>query len=103
MKITEVIRSILILILVLALLWFTYFSISKLMKEETVVSQYYIDDGAQLPSVTICLKWLSDAKWDKYLPDSENWTFQDYKNKQFDIRNVIERAEFVDQIGEKSE
>ena len=41
--------------LVIVLAWFTYSSIIKLCREDTVISQHYVEDGAKLPSVTICI------------------------------------------------
>ena len=66
----------------------------------------YVEDGAKLPSVTICIKWLSinALKTLPYregrilsLPDSENWTFVDYMEYGNVAKNVIKYASFLDQ------
>ena len=92
--------------LVIVLAWFTYSSIIKLLREDTVISQHYVEDGAKLPSVTICIKWFSinATKTTPYregrilsLPDSENWTFVDYMEYGNVAKNVIKYASFLDQ------
>ena len=94
------------LFLVLILAWFTYSSIIKLLKEDTVLSQHYVEDGAKLPSVTICIKWLSTNAYKTRpyregrilaLPDSENWTFTDFMAYDNVAKNVIKFASFLDQ------
>ena len=93
-----------------ALFWFTYLSFRKLLREDTVISQHYEEEGVDLPSVTICVKWLSmngaNASTlvegrDLSLPRSENWTFSDFMDKSQLARSVIKYAEFRDQLEDK--
>ena len=109
MKSKESIRYIIVLSLISVLGWFVYNSIVKLLKQDTVISQHYQKGGADLPSITVCLKWLSkEVPYTKEyfrglsLPNSENWTFDDYMEKSFDIRNVLKAATFKDQPSDKS-
>ena len=106
MGLSDNVRYCIYLFLIMVLAWFTYSSIIKLLREDTVISQHYIEDGAKLPSVTICIKWLSinAPKTRPYregrilaLPDSENWTFTDYMEYGNIAKNVIKDASFLDQ------
>ena len=105
----ETFRYLIVLSLISILGWFVYNSIVKLLKQDTVISQHYQKGGANLPSITVCIKWLSKdvPNTKEYfrglsLPDSENWTFDDYMEKSFDIRNVLHAATFKDQPSDKS-
>ena len=114
MQATKIIRYLILVLLSLVLVWFTYQGINKVLKEETVLSQQYIDEGASIPSVTICLKWLSSKvpntksfyKGDPYdlaLPMSDDWTFDDYMKETVTARRVIQYAGFRDQSSDKIE
>ena len=65
--------------------------------------------GIALPSITICAKWLSKRvpntkQYNKNgfsLQDMDNWTFADFMEKSYDVKNVIERAIFNDQSNDR--
>ena len=110
MKVLTCLRCLIELSLVAALICFTYLSFRKLLREDTVISQHYEEEGVDLPSVTICVKWLSmkgaNASTlvegrDLSLPRSENWTFSDFMDKSQPARSVIKYAEFRDQLEDK--
>lgn len=87
--------------------WFTYLSFEKFLQEETTISLQYTEDEVQLPSVTVCVKWLTISNDTKVyfgrlgLPKSENWTFDDYMAKSRFAQNFFSEAYFVDQIDDK--
>ena len=106
------IRSLIILSLILILFWFIYLSFEKLLEEDTKARIYHQDDGADLPSVTICLKWLNKTVKhtkpqfegrDLALPISDDWNFDDYMTKSYLVKDIISRATFYDQPGDKLE
>ena len=110
MKVLTCLRCMIELSLVSALFCFTYLSFRKLLREDTVISQHYEEEGVDLPSVTICVKWLSTKGAnastlvegrDLSLPRSENWTFSDFMDKSQPARSVIKYAEFRDQLEDK--
>ena len=110
MKVLTCLRCMIELSLVVALFWFTYLSFQKLLREDTVISQHYEEEGVDLPSVTVCVKWLSmkgaNASTlvegrDLSLPRSENWTFSDFMDNSQLARSVIKYAEFRDQLEDK--
>ena len=110
MKVLTCLRCMIELSLVAALICFTYLSFRKLLREDTVISQHYEEEGVDLPSVTICVKWLSTKGAnastlvegrDLSLPRSENWTFSDFMDKSQLARSVIKYAEFRDQLEDK--
>ena len=113
MKANKVIRYLILVLLSLVLIWFTYQGINKVLKEETVLSQLYVDEGASIPSVTICLKWLSSKMpntktlykhpYDLALPMSDDWSFDDYMKETTSARKVIQYAGFRDQPSDKTE
>ena len=110
MKKLKGVRFFIEIILISALCWFTYLSFDKLFQEETKISHSYVNEGVELPSVSVCVKWLSmkganastlvDGR-DLSLPNSENWTFSDYMGKTKLARDMINYAEFMDQLGDK--
>ena len=87
--------------------WFTYQSFDKLWKEETNISIHYTEDEVQLPSVTVCVKWLGKSEKNKIyygrigLPNSENWTFDDYMVESIFAKDYVKFAHFRDQINDK--
>ena len=90
---------------------FIYMSFEKLFDEDTKIRHYHQNDGAELPSVTICLKWLS-AKVphtnpiiktrDLAIPNTLNWTFDEYMEKTFLVKNILMEADFHDQPTDKN-
>ena len=101
MKFQDFIRIALTISLVSVLGWLTYLSITQLNREDTTVSQHFVEDGADFPSITICLKWLGTGDGHLSLPDSEDWTFEDYMDKVPDVKSIIEHGNFKDQPGDK--
>ena len=101
MRLSDVVRIILVLILVIFLCWLTYLSIRQLFQEETTVSQHFEEDGADFPSITICLKWLGSSNGHLSLPESKDWTFKDYMDKVPNIRSIITFGNFRDQPSDK--
>ena len=88
--------------------WFTYQSFDKLWKEDTNISINYTEDEVQLPSVTVCTKWLNTSKKNKMyhygrlgLPKAENWTFNDFMVESIFAKDYINSAHFRDQISDK--
>ena len=110
MKCLEFLRYILLILLTLTICWFTYLSFDKLFREDTTISIHYTEADVDLPSVTLCIKWLStkganaSELIDKRvfsLPPSENWTFSEFMEKSHFARNEISAALFSDQFGDK--
>ena len=109
-KYSTIVRSVILLFLILVLFWFIYLSFLKLLDEDTKARNYYQDDGANLPSMTICLKWLNKslpnmipyiADRDLALPDTTNWNFDDYMTKSYLVKNIISKADVQDQPNDK--
>lgn len=107
----QFLRYLIIFLLTTILFWFIYLGFDKLNDEDTKARNFYQDDGAELPSVTICLKWLNRTvnntkqqfvDRDLALPDSENWSFHDYITKSYLVKNIIHVASFHDQPADKS-
>ena len=82
----------------------------KLLDEDTKARNYYQDDGAELPSMTICLKWLNKSvpntqafvhHRDLALPNTTNWSFEDYMTRTYSVKNILIRAEIFDQPSDK--
>ena len=110
MKCLEFLRYILLILLTLTICWFTYLSFDKLFREDTTISIHYTEADVDLPSVTLCIKWLSTKGANASelidnrvlsLPLSENWTFSQFMDKSHFARNVIVNALFSDQLGDK--
>ena len=111
MAIAKYFRYLILLSLTLILSWFISLGFDKLYDEDTKARNYNQDDGARLPSVTICLKWLNRTvnntkqqfvDRDLALPDSENWSFHDYITKSYLVKNIIHVASLHDQPADKS-
>ena len=110
MKYAKHLRYLILISLIMILFWFVYLSFDKLFDEDTKARNYQQDDGAELPSVTICLKWLNktvnntkqqfDGR-DLALPNSEDWSFDDYMTKSYLVKDIIDLALFYDQPGDK--
>ena len=109
-KFSTIVRCLIFLVLVLVLFWFIYLSFLKLLNEDTKARNYYQDDGADLPSMTICLKWLNKslpntnpyiADRDLALPDTTNWNFDDFMVKSYLVKNIISKAVVQDQPNDK--
>ena len=109
-KFSTIVRSIILLFLVLVLVWFIHLSFLHLLDEDTKARNYYQDDGADLPSMTICLKWLNKsvpntkphiADRDLALPNTNNWNFDDYMKKSYLVKNIISKAVVQDQPNDK--
>ena len=109
-KFSSIVRYMILLILVLVLFWFIHLSILKLFDEDTKARNYYQDEGADLPSITICLKWLNKSVPNTYpyradrdlaLPNTTNWNFNDYMKKTYLAKDIISKAEIKDQPGDK--
>ena len=87
--------------------WFTYLSFEKFLQEDTTISLQYKVDEVQLPSVTVCVKWLGKSEKNKIyygrigLPNSENWTFDDYMVDNIFAKDYVKFAHFRDQINDK--
>ena len=111
MRTLNVVRYFIELVLVSALCWFTYLSFDKLFQEDTSVSHFYIEGSVELPSITVCAKWLSRKganssgnMWEDReltLPESENWTFSEYMANVKLARNIIKYADITDQLADK--
>ena len=110
MEKSNILRCIVELSLFFALGWFSYLSLDKLLQEDTMISYQYSDEGIEFPSVTLCVKWLSEKAANASsriegrhlsLPNSENWTFTNFMEKSFWARNMIKVARFKDQFGDK--
>ena len=110
MEKSNFIRCIVELSLIFALGWFSYSSLDKLLQEDTIISNQYSDEGIEFPSVTICVKWLSEKAANSTsrvegrhlsLPNSDNWTFTNFMEKSFWARNMIKIARFKDQFDDK--
>ena len=105
MKLSKVFRHIILLLLVILLAIFTFLSIQKIYTEETVTSFYHVEDGASLPSVTICIKWFHTSvpntfeylDWNWSLSKSGDWNFEEYMKKSFDIQSIILNVTVSDQ------
>ena len=109
-KYSTIVRSVILLFLILVLFWFIYLSFLKLLDEDTKARNYYQDDGADLPSMTMCLKWLNKsisnthpyiADRDLALPNTTNWNFDDYMKKVYLVKNIISKADVQDQPNDK--
>ena len=110
MKYAKHLRYLILILLNLDLFWFVYLGFDKLYDEDTKIRNYQQDDGAELPSVTICLKWLNKTVnntkqqyegRDLALPNSENWSFNDYMKKSYLVKDIIDLALLYDQPGDK--
>ena len=109
MKAENIIRYIIVASFLAILAWLIKGRFDRLHKEETVISQKYSKTAVALPSITICAKWLSKRvpKTKQYtkngfsLQDMDNWTFDDFMEKSYDVKNVIERAIFNDQSNDR--
>ena len=109
-KFSTIVRCLIFLVLVLVLFWFIYLSFLKLLSEDTKARNYYQDEGADLPSITICLKWLNKsvpntnpyfATRDLALPNTTNWNFDEYMKKAYLMKNIISKAYVQDQPNDK--
>ena len=109
-KFSSIVRCVILLFLVVVLFWFIYLSFLKLLSEDTKARNYYQDEGADLPSITICLKWLNKsvpntnpyfATRDLALPNTTNWNFDEYMEKAYLVKNIVSKAEIKDQPGDK--
>ena len=109
-KFSTIVRSIILLFLVLVLVWFIHLSFLHLLDEDTKARNYYQDEGADLPSMTICLKWLNKsvqnthpyfATRDFALPNTTNWNFDEYMKKAYLVKNIISKADLQDQPADK--
>ena len=84
MNLSKLFRHITLSLLVILLAVFTFLSIQKVYSEETVTSFYHMEDGASLPSVTICIKWFHTSvpntfehlDWNWSLSNSGDWNFE---------------------------
>ena len=112
MKCFDFLRYILLILLAIAICWFTYLSFDKLFQEDTTIGIHYTEAHVELPSVTLCVKWLSikgsgaNASESTHkrvfsLPPSDNWTFSEFMDRSFFARNVIDAALFSDQLRDK--
>ena len=110
MAIAKYFRYLILLSLTLILFWYIYLGFDKLYDEDTKARNYNQEDGADLPSVTICLKWLNKTVnntkqqfkgRDLALPNSENWSFDDYMIKSYLVKDIIHLALLYDQPGDK--
>ena len=109
MKADCIIRYIIVAIFLAILAWLIKGRFDRLDKEETVISQKYSKAGVALPSITICAKWLSKRvpNTKQYttngfsLQDMDDWTFDDFMEKSYDVKNVLERAIFNDQSNDR--
>ena len=105
MNLSKLFRHIILLLLVILLAIFTFLSIQKVYSEETVTSFYHMEDGASLPSVTICIKWFHVSvpntfeylDWNWSLSKSGDWNFEEYMENFFDIRRIILNVTVSDQ------
>ena len=106
-----IVRPAFYILLILALGWLTSLRIKKLTSKDTVVSLNHEENGVELPSITFCVKWLSNktANTVQILPrnglsllTSTDWNFDEYKQKSFEIRNIILNGQFSDQPDDKS-
>ena len=111
MKLSNIIRYAVVAIFLALLVYITFTCYQKVAKEETVISHRFIESEVDLPSMTICVKWLDNKvpNTKSYfegrnlsLPNSENWTFEDYMEKSFRAENVIQYAWYNDQPGDKN-
>ena len=109
-KFSSIVRYMILLFLVLVLFWFVHLSCLKLFDEDTKARNYYLDEGAELPSITICLKWLNKTVnntkqqfegRDLALPNSDDWSFDDYMTKSYLVKDIIDLALLYDQPGDK--
>ena len=82
----------------------------KLLDEDTKARRYYQEDGADLPSITTCLKWLNksvpntEALYDYRdlaLPNTSNWNFEDFKKKAYMVDNIFSKAVVFSQPHDK--
>ena len=106
MKVIKILRYIVSFFLLIALTLFISLSIKSLYSDETVTSISYLDDGAELPVVTICIKrfnglLLNSTIYNKSLPKSKGWTFADYMEKSYKVEDIIEFATLRNQGDEK--
>ena len=82
----------------------------KLLDEETKARNYYQENGAEIPSITICLKWLNKSvpntqalipNRDLALPNTTNWNFDDFMKKTYLVNNIFRKAAVYDQPHDK--
>ena len=106
MRVVKILRILVSFLLLLTLILFISLGIQSLYNEETVTSISYLEDGAELPLVTICVKRfngtiLNSSNYNKHLPKSENWTFEDYMEKSYQVKDIIQFATLRNQGDEK--
>ena len=110
MKCCSIVRHLILFSLTVILFWFIYLSFMKLLDEDTKARNYYQEDGAELPSMTICLKWLNksvpntrpfNVYRDLALPDTSNWNFEDYRKKAYMVDNIFSKAAVFSQPHDK--
>ena len=110
MNAAQILRYLILLTLIGLLFKFVYLSVKKLLKEDTKISNYEQNDGSELPSVTICLKWLNKSVAntgensvlrDHALPSISDWSFDDYMAKSYSVKDIINEAMYVDQPDDK--
>ena len=110
MNAAKILRYLILLTLIGLLFKFVYLSVKKLLKEDTKISNYEQNDGSELPSVTICLKWLNKSVTntaknpvlrDHALPNVSDWSFEDYFTKSYSVKDIINEAMYVDQPDDK--
>ena len=99
MKKSDVFRYALVTVLILGLTIVTLSQMQKLSDELTSTSVRYIRTTLPLPSVTFCFKWYRPFGT---LPNSQNWTFDDYMKMSKNIKTTILNATFSDQSIESS-
>ena len=109
-RFSSIVRYTILLVLVVVLFWFIHLSLLKLLDEDTKASFYYQDEGADLPSVSICLKWLNKsvpntkplkADRDLALLNMTNWNFDDYMKEAYPVKSIILYADLTDQPDDK--
>ena len=107
----RIIRATFYIFLIFALGWLISLRIRKLLSKETVVSLNHEENGVELPSITFCVKWLSNKTENtvQILPrnglsllQSTDWDFDEYQQKSFEIRNIILNGQFSDQPDDKA-
>lgn len=107
----RIIRATFYIFLIFALGWLISLRIRKLISKETVVSLNHEENGVELPSITFCVKWLSNKTENtiQILPrnglsllQSTDWDFDEYQQKSFEIRNIILSGQFSDQPDDKA-
>ena len=110
MNAAHILRYLILLTLIGLLFKFVYLSVKKLLDEKTKVSNYEQNDGSELPSVTICLKWLNKSVTntaknpvlrDHALPNVSDWSFEDYLANSYSVKDIINEAMYVDQPDDK--